>query len=468
MVRRTRTSALHPCIAVVVAFLAAPFALAAENVAGVIGSRKSGWPQFRGPWRDGVSDETGLLQQWPEGGPKLLWSVSGIGRGYSSPILATSSPILATSSPILATSSPILARGALYVTGDVGKYLVIFAYDLDGKLKWKTTNGEAWRGPWPGSRATCTYDDGRLYHMNAHGRVVCLDPADGTEIWAADVLERFGAKNIKWGISECLLIDGDRVIVTPGGTQALMAALDRKTGETVWASEPLRFQRTHRFGGKPISPPVPDTDRTGYASPVLFELGGRRLISGCSGRHFFCVDADTGKLLWTHPVFARWEVIGAIPVFWRDSVFFTAPDVYGGKLFRVHAGQDGVRFEELWETPVDNCHGALVLVNGRLYGSGYRRLKGWACIDAATGKVRYTKSDLAKGSAIYADGRLYALSEAGVMALLKPTPAGFETVGQFRLAKGRRRDIWSHPVICGGRLYLRYHERLWCHDIRKE
>lgn len=289
-----KPGSLSPSGALLVASLVlAPLAVAAEGPGRLVASKEPGWPQFRGPRRDGICEETGLLQTWPEEGPELLWSVSGLGRGYS---------------------SPILTRGTLYVTGDVGDDLVVFAFGLDGKPKWRTTNGRSWKGPWPGSRASCTYSGGRVYHMNAHGRAVCLDPADGKELWAVNVLERFEATNIQWGISECLLVvpaedDVEHVIVTPGGGKALMAALDTRTGETVWTSEPLRFQRTHRFGGNEVDPPVSDTDKAGYASPILFELGGRRLIAGCSACHLFCVDAETGKLVWTHPVYARWEVI---------------------------------------------------------------------------------------------------------------------------------------------------------------
>ncbi|HUT25019.1 MAG TPA: PQQ-binding-like beta-propeller repeat protein [Sumerlaeia bacterium] len=387
------------------------------------------------------------MRKWPEGGPKRLWTASRIGHGYS---------------------SPIIAEGALYITGDVDDALVISAFDLDGPLRWKTTNGRSWKGPWPGARASCSYDEGRLYHMNAHGRVVCLDPADGKEIWAVDALERFGAGNISWGVSECLLVDGDRVIVTPGGAKSLMAALDKKTGETVWSSEPLRFQRTRRSGGEAVDPPLPDADKAGYAYPILCELGGHRLIAGCSARHLFCVDAETGKILWTHQIPTRYEVIGSIPLLWRDSIFFTAPDDFGGQMFRVRADGDRVRFEKLWETPLDNCHGALVLVDGRLYGSGYRRFRGWACIDASTGEMLYSDRNLANGSVIHADGRLYVLAEDGVMALLKPTPNGFETAGRFRLVDGpQRQDAWAHPVICRGRLYLRRHDDLFCYDIRE-
>jgi len=405
------------------------------------------WPQFRGPNRDGISGETGLLGEWPEGGPKLLWSVSGLGRGFS---------------------SPAIANGTLYITGDVEEELVVFAYDLSGKLKWRVTNGKSWKNPFPGARSTCTYDGGQLFHMNAHGRAVCLDPADGKELWAVNVLDRFEGKNIRWGISECLLVDSDRVIAMPGGKKALIAALNRQTGETVWASEPLEFMLTYKWGGKKLEQPRREIDQAGYAAPILFEVGGRRLIAGCSARHFFCADAETGKLVWTHPVLAQYNVIGAIPIFWHRQLFFTVPGPFAGKMFRAHATLDSVRLEQLWETPVDNCHGALVLVDGKLYGAGYRRLNRWVCIDAATGDIAYEKRDLARGSVVYADGRLYALGESGVMALLKPTSDGFEAMGQFRVAKGKRRDVWAHPVICNGRLYLRDHGTMWCYDIRRE
>ncbi len=413
--------------------------------AAQLGSTATAWPQFRGPGRNGISSETGLLQRWPEGGPKVLWQVSGLGRGYS---------------------SPIITEHGLFITGDVAADELIFAYDLNGTLKWKVANGRAWKGPYPGARATCTYDRGRLYHMNAHGRAACISTADGGTVWTVDVLGRFQARNIRWGISECLLLDGNRVVVTPGGKSGFIAALDKDTGETVWCSEPLRFSRTHAFGGKPVEPPVPDTDKAGYASPILFEMNNRRLIAGASARHLFCVDADTGKFVWTHPVFARYEVIGAMPTLTRDAIFFSAPDAFGSRLFRIEATPESVTLHEQWETAADNCHGASVLVGGRLYGAGYRRFKDWVCIDIETGDIRYSLPGLRKGSIVYADNRLYALSESGTMALLKATETQFETVGQFDITPTKSKDAWAHPVICNGRLYLRYHNTLTCYDIR--
>jgi len=319
---------------------------------------------------------------------------------------------------------------------------------------------------WPSARASCTYDGGRLFHMNAHGRVVRVDPKTGAELWAVNVLERFEGENIKWGLSESVLVDGDRVIATPGGKKAFIAALHADTGATVWASEPLRYRSTYGWGGKPLDAPVDTVDHAGYAPPILFEMGGLRIIARSAGRHVLCVDADSGEILWRYPVFSRYDVIGAAPVFWKDRLLFAGPGDFGVTMFKIQASNKKVRLEKLWASPLDNCHSALVMSDGLLYGSGYRRLKDWVCIDADSGKIRYSKDDLPKGASLFADGHLYALSESGVLTLLKPTQSGFQTAGQLQIAKGARRDVWAHPVICDGRLYVRDHGQLWCYDIK--
>ena len=195
-----------------------PVSVTSMSADGLITSPEPGWPQWRGPRRDGISDEKDLLQSWPEGGPKLLWKIDGIGAGWS---------------------CPIIVGQRIYITGDVGEDLVIFALNLNGEVQWKIKNGRNWKNPYPGARACCVFSEGRLYHMNAHGRVVCLDAASGKELWAVNILERFDAKNITWALSECLLVDGPRLIVTPGGRKALMAALDKRTGKTIWITEPF-------------------------------------------------------------------------------------------------------------------------------------------------------------------------------------------------------------------------------------
>ncbi|HUT35040.1 MAG TPA: PQQ-binding-like beta-propeller repeat protein [Planctomycetota bacterium] len=427
--------------------LAAGTALSAE-VGQLLASKEPGWPQWRGPRRDGISDEKGLLQEWPEGGPKLLWSVSDLGRGWS---------------------APIITRGTLYITGDVGEELHVFAFDLDGKLKWRSKNGHSWKRSYPGARGSCTYDEGRLYHINAHNRIACLDAADGKELWAVDLIPRFEGRNIMWAIAHHPLIDGSRVIVTPGGKKALMAALDKKTGETVWATEPLMFERTDKFGGGKLPEARQEADAPGYSSPILFELGGRRHIVNCSSRHAFGVDADTGKLVWTQPMPTTWEVIAVTPVLYKDCVFVTGPDGRGGKLFRIIVEGEKVRTEEVWTADMDTCHGGVIAVGDVLHGSWYRRFDGVGCVEAATGKTLHRTNELSMGSMTYADGRLYYLAQRGQMALINPDPKDFRIVSSFPFAvgDGRRRDVWAHPVVLDGRLYLRHHDKLSCYDVKE-
>ena len=404
---------------------------AAEKPAedGIIASPEPGWPQWRGPRRDGICDEKGLLPRWPAGGPKLLWKVEGLGRGWS---------------------SPIIARGTLWITGDAAKQRAchVYAIGLDGKRKWRVTNGQAWLGSYRGARACCLFDGGRLYHMNAHGRVACLDPNTGKELWAVNVLRRFEGKTIGWGLSECLLADGARLIVTPGGRKALMAALDKATGKTVWASEPL------------------GQDTASYASPILFRYGGRRHLVSCSSHHAFGVDAETGKLQWTRPRPTKWQAIATTPLYHKGHVLVGSPDKRMSELFRLVVQAGRTRAEPVWLSEMEDMSGCFVHLGGRLYGSGYSKVPGWACLDFRTGRILYQKRDLRRGAQLLAEGLLYCVSQDGDVALLKPAEGGFETRGRFRLVAKTRGDLWAHPVIHNGRLYLRYHDTLWCYDVR--
>lgn len=403
------------------------------------------WPQWRGPLRDGVCMETGLLQQWPEGGPKLIWSITNLGRGYS---------------------SPIVVGKRIFITGDVGEELHLFALDTEGRQVWRATNRAFWKSPYPGARASVTFSDGRLYHLNAHGRVACLEAETGREIWSVNILERFGGTNIHWGLSECLLVDGARVIVTPGGRKGLMAALDQLTGETVWASEPLRLGESNGPAQQRAAEPFGEVDGASYASPILFESGGRRMIVSCSLRHVFGVDADTGRLLWTRSLPTRYQVIATTPVRINDAVFVTAPDGQGGTLYRIRTQGSEVAVESIWRTELDACQGGAVYWNGALYGAMYRRKETWVSLDARTGTVKYQLEGLDKGPVLYADQRLYCVSEDGEIALLKPGAESFEQLGRFRFVSGRKNDAWAHPVIANGRLYLRYNETLLCYDVK--
>jgi len=405
---------------------------ASLHVEGIVKSNEPGWSQWRGAYRDGISDETGLLQSWPENGPKKLWSASELGRGFS---------------------SPVLTKDRLYITGDVDGKLIIFCFDHRGKVIWKASNGKPWTRNYKGARACCLLRGGLLYNMNGFGRVVCMKPDDGSEVWAVDLLERFDGKRITWGHSECLMADGNRLIVAPGGRKGLVAALELKTGKTVWASESI------------------SGETSSYTSPILFEYGGVRHIVTCSSRHAIGINADTGKLLWRQPRETRYKAISSTPTYCGNGrVFLASPDGRKSELMQLTVAGSAVRARSMWQCDMNNLTGGSILLDGHLYGAGYRAGDGWFCIELNTGKTKFHNTDLHAGSMVYADGRLYCFSERGEMALMEPTPGGFIQHGRFRLVGGGEkgvRDSWAHPVVFDGRMYLRYHDVLYCYNIRK-
>jgi hypothetical protein len=418
-------------------FLTALFSSALASPAQLIPSPEPGWPQFRGPRRDGISDEKNLLQAWPAEGPPLLWSAKGAGRGYS---------------------SPIIAGGRLFVTGDFGEEVRILAYSLDGQPLWSVRHGDAWLTQYPGARTSVTVRDGRLYHQNAHGRIACLDAATGKELWAVDLMKQFRGENITWGFSECLLVDDRAVFATAGGRDAMVVALDRLTGALLW-----KIPQPDPAGAK--------IEGATYAPPILVSFAGRRLVIGCAQALLYCADANTGALHWTRPRPTTYSVLAISPVLVGDAVFMTAPIGAPGQLYRLVAPArpgDPVGVEDGWTTALDTCHGGVVRAGDMLIGSTYPRRGSWQAIDARTGALLHETTDFLKGSTLLAAGRLHTLAEDGWMLLLEPTAEKFAVHGRFRVGgtSERTRDAWAHPVILDGKLYLRFHDQIFCHDLR--
>ncbi len=380
------------------------------------------WPQFRGPDRSGKSTETGLLTEWPEGGPKLLWSYDGLGKGYA---------------------SVSVANEVIYTTGVEGKKGYVYAFSLKGKEIWKANYGPGWTGQHAGSRTIPTIDGDKLYVMSGHGKIVCYPAAGGDEIWSVDTAKEFGGKNIRWGIAESVLIDGDKVICTPGGPDASVVALDKNTGKTIWTSKGV-------------------SDKSGYCSPILLELGSNRLLITMLSNSIVCLDIETGKLHWQVAHTGKYEISAVSPVY-HDGILYTT-NAYGKGSVGYALSADGTKCEKKYEEKVLECHhGGVMLLDGNIYGSNSR---GWVCLDVATGKVKYQDRLVGKGSGIYVDGLFYLYGEGGGgFALVKATPAGFETISSFKITLGDDKH-WPHPVVSNGVLYVRHGSTLMAYDVK--
>jgi outer membrane protein assembly factor BamB len=405
-----------------------------------IWAQSPSWPTFRGEERTAVSTETGLLQEWPEGGPKLIWEASGAGRGYAS--LA-------------------IDAGKIYTLGDApstaddkDEYLTCF--DLaTGKQLWKTKTGKPWTSgqeSWQSSRSTPTVDGDRVYVLTAYGDLICCSTIDGAEQWKKNLKTDFGGtKADSWGYSESILIDGDRLVCTPGGSKGTMVALDKKTGDLIWkcASEGDRG--------------------AGHASIVVANVGGIRVYVTTTGSGAIGVRAENGERLWHYPIDRTTAVIPT-PIVRGDLVFFAAGYRRGGALLRQKVNGDKVEIEEIYPvTPaLANKHGGIVLVGDYLYGDSDDQGIPW-CAELMTGEIKWKERGSGKRSASFAaaDGRLYIRFADGTMVLAKADPEKYEETGKFNIPGGGQRPSWSHPVIVGGKLFLREQDKIFCYDVKK-
>ncbi len=386
------------------------------------------WPEFHGPNRDNISREKGLLKKWPADGPRLVWKSTECGWGYA---------------------GVSIAEGMIFTSGDFGDTEMVIALNLDGRLLWKTPNGRSWRGPHPGSRTTPTYAGGVLYQMNPTGNLAALRARSGEQIWSLDLRSEFGARYGTWAMAENVVIDGDSLFCVPGGDRGLVVALDKNTGKTIWTNTDL-------------------DEVAAYCSPLLVTYKGVRQLITMTQRSVISVDIRTGKLLWSHPHRTPHDQNVTTPVFHDGYVYVTSGHSSGGALLKINPDQRGVT--ELWsKTDLDNCHGGMILIDGRMYGSACRiGGKGFFCADFLTGKRKQTDLTLGKISLTCADGMLYGLSHRGKMYLMKITPEGFNVVSQFDVPRENRARYLTHPVVCGGRLYIRHGDNLYVHDIRGE
>ena len=380
------------------------------------------WPQWRGPNRDGISKETGLLKQWPAGGPPLVWKATGAGGGYS---------------------SFSIANGRLYTMGLRGDREYIIAFDVaNGKEIWATPHGSAFRNDrGDGPRGTPTVDGERLYALGGSGDLSCLDARTGRSIWTMNVLSKFGGSNIKWGISESPLVMGEKVLVNAGGQGASIVAIKKTDGSLIWKSQ---------------------SDEAGYSSAIPVEAGGVTQVVFFTGSRAVGLDLRDGRLLWEYSRPSNDVANVATPVARLNRVFISSDYGTGGGVVEIKA--DGKAQEIYFTKDMRNHHSSSVLVGDHLYGFSSSIL---TAMRFDTGEIAWRDRSVGKGSLVYADGRLYCMSENGVVGLVEATPTAYREKGRFQIQQGSL-PTWTHPVVAGGRLYLRDQDTIYAYDVREK
>lgn len=379
--------------------------------------------RWRGPEGNGNYPDKGLLKSWPGSGPEVLWSFEDLGQGHS---------------------SAAIQGGALYVTGMIDGQGYLFRFDLNGKLIYRKDYGPEFTESFYGTRGTPVLVGDKGYLLSGMGRLVCFATASGETLWKKELFSDFDGKNIRWGVNETPVVDGDIIYATPGGKRNNVIALDRHSGKLIWSS-----------AGK--------GDLSAYCTPLLFEHGGRKILATHSENHLMGLDPKTGDLLWTvsHP--NKWFVHANTPIYHNGSLLYFSGYGKGGGLIKLSA--DGSSVEQKWyREELDSRMGGAVLVDGKIYTSGDAHRE-WRCVDWNTGEDLWESTDLGKGVVIYADGMLYCYSDRGELAMAKADPSGFKLAGETRVTLGSEQH-WAHPMIHEGVLYLRHGKALIAYKVR--
>lgn len=389
------------------------------------------WPGWRGTARTGVSAETGLLKEWPKDGPKLLWKATGLGGGYS---------------------TPAVAGGRIFVMGSRDNEEYLLALNVqDGKILWSTKIGAVGEneGPnYPGPRATPTVEADALYTLGSDGDLVCIDPMNGKIRWQKNLTRELEGNRGIWAYCESPLVDGDVLICTPGGTVATMLAMNKKDGTIIWKAV------------------VEGGNQAGYASAIAAEVDHVKQYVQFLGSGVVSVAAADGRFLWRYNKNVGGQSCGT-PIFYDGCIFTSAggQGASGGDaLLRLNPDGQRVQPKEVYLVhAMNNHHGGVVRIGDYLYGTGGAAL---VCMDFKTGKVMWKDRGVGKGSLVAADGHLYVRNEQGTVALVEATTAAYREKGRFRQPQRSRFPAFQHPVVAGGRLYLRDEDMLFCYDVK--
>jgi outer membrane protein assembly factor BamB len=411
------------------AFPALLLAAGAFAVSSGKGEKNYDWPQWQGARRTAISQEKGLLPSWPAKGPELVWKATGLGAGFS---------------------TPSVANGRILTMGNRGntEYVIALA-EKTGKIIWTSPVGPVRSngGGYPGPRCTPTVDGNVLYALGLNGDLVCLDVERGKERWRKNLPRDFHGGAGGWGYSESPLVDGDKLICTPGGQKATLAALDKKTGDTIWTAQ------------------VPGGDQAQYASVIAADFPGQRQYLQFLHRGMVSVAARDGKFLWRYDKPANGTANCSTPLYDRGYAFAASDYGTGGGLVKLARSGGGVKAQEVYFSKhMKNHHGGMVLVNGYLYGANGGSL---ACLDFRSGKVMWDEGRPGKGSIAYADGRLYYRNEGGPIYLIEANPRKYVEKGRFDQPGRTGSPAWAHPVIANGKLYIRDQDLLLCYNVKK-
>lgn len=385
------------------------------------------WNQYRGPNRDNKSLDRGLMTSWGPQGPPPAWMATGLGQGYS---------------------SISLAHGKVYTMGSVGGDEMVIAVDArNGNRAWATRNGSTRQdGTGNGPRGTPTVDGDRVYALGANGDLSCLDAHTGQSVWRKNILSEFGGRNIQWGISESILIDGEKLICTPGGSRGTVVALNKATGSTIWTSN------------------VPGNPSAAYSSPIVFEVGGVRQYATFVQNGVVGIRARDGQPMWGQRESANGTANCSSPVFFNDTVFSASGYGTGGALFRLQSRGGTTSSQSVWQTnKMKNHHGGMVEVDGFLYGCDEQIL---TCINLKTQDIAWQSRSVGKGAVTFADGHLYVRSEQGPVALVEANPRSYVEKSRFDQPQRSNRQSWAHPVVADGKLFLRDQDRLLVYNVK--
>jgi outer membrane protein assembly factor BamB len=380
---------------------------------------------WRGPDRDGKFPQESLLKAWPEDGPTMLWSFEGLGAGHG---------------------SASIAGDRIFVLGMPDTMGVIYAFDMHGTLLWQKEYGLEWYTNYTGPRSTPTIVDDLLYFISGQGVVYCMEASSGTVMWSRDMFSEFGAQKIRWGIAESPLIDGDRIIITPGGMEHNVVALNRFNGETIWTGKG-------------------NSDPSAYCSPIMIQHNDTRLIVTMTAESILGIDAENGQTYWRVEQRQGNDIHANSPVY-QDGMIFcasAAADSLNGHVM-LKLSEDGRVAEVGWRNEdLRNLMGGIILHDGCTYSSAYRK-KEWFCIDALKGNVKYVSNEVAGGALIFADGLFYHYGTDGQMSLMEADRSDSRVVSRFSIPLGTDQH-WAHPTIHKGRMYVRHGNALMCYDI---